>query len=574
MSRIEKALLFLFLLAAMGLGVARLTSWDLFWQMQSGRYVLAHGHFIHHDLFSLAGNAPRYEHCWLNDVLFFLVYRLAGFAGLSVLKGLLAFSTGLVLVTVARLRGASYSAILLLTVPIFLVTGGAWHARPQIWSFFLFALFLLLWSGYQRYGGHLVWFLLPLMLLWANLHAAAILAFPLALAWVVGDGVDRLLERSPLSKEAYRRLCLVALLLPLLSLVTPYGMDILRTFVAAPSFGKSSGLLGQIYNIDWRTMTFARTPQYFYLLGAAVLLMLAGWRRLLVADLLLLGGLAFMGLRLERHGPYFLLAMAALIPVYLDAATAPLAARFGQRLRLWGRGAVMIAAIALMVYSARPLYRLRGFWNTGLESARYPQAAATFVHENKLPATLFNSYEWGGYLMWRLYPTYRVFWDGREDSRSTFRQGLAVMWGEHWQEIFARNQVNTVVLMALSDDDGGHYPILDLLRASPAWTLVYSDVSALVFVRRDAEGKKWLAQHELPKSRIDDTLLSYARVITRRYPWRYKAWWEMARIDMKQGRYRQSFAALVQYLRRTPAVKRVPEAMVYYRVLYPLMREQ
>lgn len=572
MSRIEKCLLALFLLVVAGLGVTRINSWDIFWQLQSGRYVLATKHFIRQDLFSLAANVPRYEHCWLHDVLFYLTFRAAGLAGLSVLKGVLVVMTAIALIAAARLRGASYAAILLLTLPVFVVTGGAWHARPQIWSYLFFALFLLFWEDHRRNGSKRIWFLLPLMVVWANLHAGAILAFPVALAWVVGEGGDKWLGRSSQSGKAYRRLCLVAILLPLASLLTPYGLDVLRTLVAAPNLGKSSGVLGQMYNIDWRAMTFARNPDFYYLLIAALLLLVAGWRRFALADLLLLGGLGFMGLKLERHGPFFVMAMAALIPLYLDAAVAPLQARLTPPLLRIGKAGAFILAVVLLVHWGRPLYRARGAWRTGLVEGRYPVKAAEFVSENHLPANLFNSYEWGGYLMWKLYPAYRVFWDGRQDSASMFRQGLALMWGQHWREILDRNGVDTIVLKSLSDDDGGHYPILDIMRASPDWALVFNGVSSLVFVRRQAMGTAWLKGHELSKDRVEDTLLSEARLVSSRSPWHYKAWWEMARIEMKRKEYRQAYLALQQYFHWAPVNKRDPSALVYYKVLYPMMQ--
>ena len=567
MDRVEKALLFLFLLIVGGLGVSRIISWDLFWQLQSGRYVLATHNFIHQDLFTLASQAPRYEHCWLHDVIFFLIYSLAGFSAISVLKGILVALTGLVIIAVARQRGASYSAILLLSLPFFLKLGPDWLARPQLWSYFLFAIFLLVWENFRQGGGHRIWFLLPLMVLWANLHAAAILAFPVAVAWVVGEGADRFLARSRLNAADYRRLCLVAVLLVLVSLITPYHLQILRTFLAAPGYGQGSGSFGQIHNLDWRAASLARSPAYYVLLVEAILLLVGGRRHLVMADLLLFGGLGFMGLKLERHQPFLVIALAALAPIYLDATFSPLVAKLKDHWRFQGRIAILFLAIGLFAIAARPLFQTMGFWETGLREHRYPVGATDFLRENRLPGNLFNSYGWGGYLMWRLYPAYRVFWDGRQDSPAMFRKGMAVLSGQHWREIFNQQRVNTVILQPLPDYNGGHYRIIDVLGSSPDWALAYADVSALVFVRRASVPRGWLVTHEKDKSEIDDTLLSAAKIVTKTYPWRYMVWWEISLVTMKKGHYRESFEALKKYLDQVPVGKKDPRAKGYYRLL-------
>ncbi len=37
------------------------------------------------------------------------------------------------------------------------------------------------------------------------------------------------------------------------------------------------------------------------------------------------------------------------------------------------------------------------------------------IETEQYPGELFNSYNWGGYVLWRLYPNYLSFVDGRTD---------------------------------------------------------------------------------------------------------------------------------------------------------------
>lgn len=563
----EKILVMAGLLGLFGLAASQVKAFDIFWQLQSGRYMAQTGRFIHRDLFSLAAGAPRFEHCWLHDLIFYGAFRLGGYHAVSLLKGLLVAATGGLAVAAARRRSSSWPAILLLTLPLLLLTWGAWMARPQLWTFLFFCLFLWILEGYRaRPRRLLVWLLLPLLVIWANLHAGAILAVPVLAAYLVGEGGALLVSGPSSAGKSWRRLLWVSLLLPLPLLATPYGMQMVQTLLHAPSLGSSSGVSGQVYNMDWRGTTFAASPIYYYVMGGTLLLLVAGWRRLTLTDGLLLAGLAFMGLRLERHTIIFFLAAAVLLPRYLDAAGEPVRRRFGnggrQLLRLGG----CLLAAAVLYYQVPPILHEGGFFRTGLLRWHYPVAAAEFVQKQQLPANLYNTYDWGGYLMWTLYPKYKVFWDGRSDSRSMFNLGMQVMRGAPgWQAVLDRYGVDTVVTKACTMDTGQHYPVIDALARSPRWALVFADQSALIFVRRKAVPAAWLAAHQLPPERIDDTILSEARLLLSTGWWRYMAFWEIARIDMSRGNYREALQALRYYLRQSP--QRDPRAEQYYRML-------
>lgn len=572
--RLEKYLLFAALLALLGVAVSHVHSFDIFWQLQSGRYILETKSFIYTDIFSLAADAPRFEHCWLHDILFYGAYLLGGYGGISVLKGVLVAATAGALAAAARIRGSSWLAILFILPPAVLLTRGGWLERPQLWSFLLFALFVLLLERFRIAGGRVVFALIPLMVLWSNLHAGAVLAFPVMAAYLAGEGGAVLFKRAALPRRSYRKLWLCLLGVALAALVTPYGLQLLEALLYTPQAGSASAPITQIYNMDWRATSFSRDPFFFYAMGVTALLLLLGWRRLSLSDLFLLGGLALMGLTLSRHTPFFFFAAAALVPRYADAAVALLAPRLGRTCTRVLRVAGQMAAVASFLYFFLPAYNTYGLFNTGLRTWHYPIEASGFVEEHKLPGNLYNTYDWGGYLMWTLYPEYKVFWDGRSDSPEMFSLGLQVMSGHPgWERILDRFAVKTVITKSCTVDTGQRYPIIDRLREHPEWALVFADESSMVFVRREAVDAGWLKRHRLPDHRVDDTILSEARLLTGVNPGRYKGHWEMARIYLARKEYPNAFAALERHLAYAPPGLREPAAENYYRQLYPLVKK-
>ena len=110
-----------------------------------------------------------------------------------------------------------------------------------------------------------------------------------------------------------------------------------------------------------------------------------------------------------------------------------------------------------------------------------PVKLTAFLKESRPPAPLFNYMEWGGYLEWELYPSYRMFIDGRFEARTLdVWQDYITISGARadWQEILDRYGVNT---LALNKDF--HADLIRFVKSSPRWHKVYEDKMGVVFAR-------------------------------------------------------------------------------------------
>jgi hypothetical protein len=103
----------------------------------------------------------------------------------------------------------------------------------------------------------------------------------------------------------------------------------------------------------------------------------------------------------------------------------------------------------------------------------------TFIREHQLPAPLFSVYAWAGYELWRLYPEYRMFMDGRThvygvDVLKDFLEVTNV--GPRWQDVLDKWQVQTILALRPS-------PLTETLLAQGGWRQVFTEREAVVFVR-------------------------------------------------------------------------------------------
>ncbi len=69
---------------------------------------------------------------------------------------------------------------------------------------------------------------------------------------------------------------------------------------------------------------------------------------------------------------------------------------------------------------------------------QYPDRAVSFLRKNPIPGNMFNSYEWGGYLIWQ-YPQKKVFIDGRMPSWrwNSQKKNESDNAFQEWQDIMA-----------------------------------------------------------------------------------------------------------------------------------------
>jgi len=114
----------------------------------------------------------------------------------------------------------------------------------------------------------------------------------------------------------------------------------------------------------------------------------------------------------------------------------------------------------------------------GYEAQTFPKAATAWIRENQPPGSLFNEYNWGGYLLWAL-PEHRVFVDGRTDlyDDAVLREYLDIASGAGGcLDRLDAHAVNLVLVEARSG-------LARVLEASPAWERGFADDQAVVFVR-------------------------------------------------------------------------------------------
>ena len=457
------------------------TDTDVWWHLRAGDQIVHHG-IIRTDSFSHTMAGARWvDHSWGAEVVLYAVWRLAGTYGLALYTAVLAtlgmwlvhrMSSGSLLARgPALLLGAATAAIF-------------WTPRPQMLSFALTAALLYLLHLHKREQRDLLWVVPVLMAVWANLHAGYSIGLILLLGSIGGEVLGHLYDRNGETVVPWagvRKLAIVTAASVAAVCVNPYGWRIL----AVPLQTIGIGAL-QDYVLEWRSPDFHEysTWPFAFLVLALVGVLGASRRRLDWTDFCLAAGTAFMGLLAARNIAVFAVVATPILARHLAGIAAdrgwatPDTAPVGRRQALLH--AILVAVIVLAV-GAKTVAELERPTAAADQRRTLPVGAADYLRRDDPPGLMFNSYNWGGYLMWRL-PDRPVFVDGRTDLYGDdfiVHDYLDVVDGAPgWEETLDRYDVGILVIEADST-------LARMLRRDDAWRVTYEDDRATVFQRTD-----------------------------------------------------------------------------------------
>ncbi|MGQ0603684.1 MAG: hypothetical protein ACT4QE_18540, partial [Anaerolineales bacterium] len=407
---------------------------DTWWHLRTGQWIIEHRSVPQTDPFSWtrAGEPWRIPG-WIVQVPLYLLFTNFGYAGLNL------FTAACVTLTFALVYPTCTGHPLLRAFVLVLaatVSGIYWSARPQIVSLVLAAAFVLIlyrWREGRFYGGQpqglsvrLLW--LPvLMALWANAHGGFAIGFILIGLTFAGEMLKdtwQVLEQwrkstisnSPISNNPPLQLLFVVAACMFAVALSPAGPEMLLY----PFKTVSIGALREFIQ-EWQSPNFHELSQqpFLWLLLLTFAMVALSRKPVDVTDLILVCGTAYLGFLAGRNMP--LLALTA--PALLTRHAAHLLDDVRKRDSVSGashpaHGFIVANWILLVVFTLLALIKIISVLparvNEPAIAQSVPVGAADFIRRERPLGPLFNSYNFGAYLMWAL-PEYPVYVDGRTD---------------------------------------------------------------------------------------------------------------------------------------------------------------
>lgn len=463
---------------------------DIWWHLGTGQWIWQHMELPSEDPFSHTSDRTGYENrkalilkgYWLSQIIYYLTYKFLGFPGLILFNASLFTLIFYVLWNILRDRGMEPLTGLLMIVPCVLLSRYFYEIRPHVFSFLnTLLLFHIIEKGFQKLktttSATPFAFLPFIMLLWANLHTGFIVGYAVLGGYLLTETYKYIYgSNGAFAKARYRKFLFWTAASVFASLLNPNFISPL--FIGMKSIGNPFTKTLLEYKTPWEYSFYRGAPYFLYGLIAVAALtfvfMLASYRRLKLSDVLLYIGFAAAAATAQRFSMFFILMSTAVSSKY----AALIAKDHLKKLRPVTALIVTVSAVFIFVSAYRTSYIRHG----PINDAVLPVKSADFLTDNGLPPPVFNPYEWGGYLIWRLYPQYKVFVDARMMDYSVYEKYRFAKQGEK-TALFNEYGINTVVFYTTH-----HFSIPGIilsLLTDREWRLVYFDGMSTVFVRTD-----------------------------------------------------------------------------------------
>ena len=531
---IKGSVFILFFVFALGVFMVDVWDPDFWWHLATGKWIVEHGGLPNEDPFSFttlqqdpyaATNWVKLilQQYWLAQVAFYKIYSLFGFAGISVLRALILTCTVGIIVLILRYHKV-HSVLTLLTAALsILILRGSTGERPQLFSFLFAALLLYLLERYRgsEFGGrspereaespehgitdsrppgresarYSLYAIPFLMAAWSNVHGGYIYGVVTISIYISSGWLEMLIERRKGKKDFGMRplvlLTAVGIIAVAAACVNPntyHGM--IDHFRYRPT-----AYMMKISEMQPTYLLYREKPEYFGMLILLTLLILIDIikrKRVDIHHILLFLFNTSLSLDAARFTPFFGISGSFLLGIYLKRIV-PIQ-WLEKRRWLEGAALVMVSLVIAGAFFFGEGVSIRSLYRTGVSYGMYPYGSAQFL-KTLPPRKIFNPYTWGGYLIWTLYPEFKVFIDGRGLNQEIFAQYSEVIsltgpgrqsGRPKWKAILDGYNIDYLLLAPLMDF-ASDWSLINAVVDDENWSLIYADNSSLVFVRKKEE---------------------------------------------------------------------------------------
>jgi hypothetical protein len=460
---------------------------DTGYHIRTGEVILQTWRVPNHDTYSLHVPALKWTaHEWMAEIIMAAIYKIAGLTGIVVFFAFLLAATHWLLYYTLRKKSQDILLCTFIAVLATATSSSHWLARPHAFSLLLTVTWYHLLDRFQYKNERTLLYLPLVMLPWVNLHGGYFFGLILLAIYLAGNVVCSISGRpEQLQRHRSKVKSLVLVLIATLGICTinPSGFEILWFPIRVTS---DHFMVDRV--AEYLSPNFHDFLPFKFMLLAAIGIIALSRAPLNLIEVVLLTLVTYMALYSVRHVSLFAIVVAPMLLKTGASIIDTLPQSFSQLYRDRNRNltAVDIKLQGYLWPTVGALFVL-GLVGTGairyqFDDKRFPVAAVEFLKKEIVSGNMFNNDEFGDYIIFSAWPTYRVFMDGRSDMYgeklgSPYLKIANVQPG--WKDILSKYNISWIIFDTYS-------ALTAALRDQKDWQPIYSDQVATIFVKKDA----------------------------------------------------------------------------------------
>lgn len=569
-----------------------LWDWDFWWHIATGRYIVETGTIPSQDTFSytsaLAENKnifPVWENFilkqyWFSQVIFYLIYDNSGAKGIIILRTSLLIATILLVFLTLRRWSVSFPLSFIFISTLFFGLTRATGERPVLFTVFFTALTFFIIEGFRAKKSKKIFLLIPLMLLWANMHGGFIIGVVIIIVFMAGEALEVILKRESCTRKDLYLFYTATVLAAGVSFLNPAGWDAFSIAANISSKYKAIHTHIQEYESPLTFYKYRVYPiQYSYVFLALLfpVIMLLRNKKMNLSHFFLLSGILIMSLSASRFVVYYMIIGTMILGKESDTLLAGLLQkRFSRATNekiVNGLTVLVLVSIVSYVVGIRTFERVT--YRVAKEYS-VPEAAVDFIERNHLSGNMLNEYGYGGYITWRLYPWKKTFLDSRSLNITVRTEyGWIYTATEYAEEVTPKSKTPlwirllnhykiNFILLPVVDLYGQIPPLMFKLAESDKWIPVHCASISVIFVRNNDYNRAIIDRYKLSKDIIYNVIIyqSAGRALTNKINPRSlisigDIFYEMGRLKDAVTAYRYAFSRMPEYKGISERIKKI-----------------
>jgi hypothetical protein len=490
---------------------------DLGRHLQNGKWVVEN-HFnlseknspIHENFYSYTNqDFPVVNHHWGSGVIFYWIYKLAGFSGLSIFYIFLSVVSFGIFFVIAK-RESNFTVAAVLSILLIPLMAERREVRPEVFSCFFAALFLwALWAWQKKDLAVSRLYILPIfMIFWVNLHVYFFLGlFFIGVYWLVDIlqfifsklGDEEFLEKA----RGVKSLTVVLVMATLAALVNPFGW---RGLIYPLQIFNNYGYTIVENKSVWFVENYGIVNSNFMLIKAVLISMILSFVLIFIINKkkmsvpylifsIFFGMMGWLAIRNFTMLGFFALPILALNfeNIFTPNRKDNLPAR---------ENGIAVAFIAIFIIAVLANYQFVSLHSGDRGIGLLPGnvAAAKFIQKENIKGPIFNNYDIGGYLAWGLPENEKIFVDNRPaEYPSSFFSNVYKPMQENievFKKIDEQYNFNTIVF-SRNDITPWGMNFLKVIRENPDWTKVFEDDYVVVYLKSDETNRLIIEKYRI-----------------------------------------------------------------------------
>jgi uncharacterized membrane protein len=466
---------------------------DLWGHVRFGLDILRTGSIVQVDTYSYRTAGQTWiNHEWLSEVIFAILYNLWGPAGLIALKvSVSALILGLGVAHLRRCGLGPFSTVILLGLIAFPFRMGLGTIRPQIFTYMLFFLELLVLERAEKGRRYWLWALPILFMAWVNLHGGVLAGIGVLGLWIVVQFINRLRVGTGPSAETlgeFVHIAIVGVACGLALLINPYRAALLK-------FLWRTATVSRPEITEWSPLGLTSLPGQVYLviLGIGICGLIYTTRRRNPEAIVIFCVTAVLPILSQRHYPLFALALLVLTGEHIADAWK----RIPVLETHWSRQMRSISAIGFLLSGVMAVYSLPQLGCIRVQPYyfAFPARAVAFLRESGIRGNMAVPFDWGEYVLWHLGPGVKVSIDGRREtvySDESYRESRDFERGTGVWDALLKSATTDLVLVPIGS------PTANLLTGKNGWVSLYHDSFCVLFAREGHPSIIQLVRNPVP----------------------------------------------------------------------------